>query len=95
MDFRLSLQERSALKSALSGFRGEVFLFGSRLNPAAKGGDIDIMLKSKEAKLFRDQITVKFLHHLEQKLDVVVYDERSPFCLEIIKHAKPLDPASL
>ena len=44
MTVRLDDCERRALKKALKDFKGEVYIFGSRLNPEKRGGDIDILL---------------------------------------------------
>jgi len=41
---RLDIQEKEALRFALKDFKGEVYLFGSRLDDKKKGGDIDILL---------------------------------------------------
>ena len=98
MGFRLSIQERAALKEALSDFQGEVFLFGSRLDDQLKGGDIDILLKPRNRTnqyALKQCVVSKFLRCLEQSLDVVLFDAKSPFCQEIIKHAQPLNPARL
>ena len=97
-NIRLSSKERLAVKEALSDFQGEVFLFGSRLDSRRKGGDIDILIKPSvpENKLrLKQRIQTKFLRQLEQSLDVVVFDNQSPFCQEIIKNAQRIDPTRL
>lgn len=97
-NIRLSKIERSALQEALLGFQGEVLVFGSRLDLNKRGGDIDILLKpTKKTDRYdlKTSITLRFMRQLEQSLDVVVFDDQSPFCLEIIKHAKPFDFTSL
>jgi predicted nucleotidyltransferase len=98
MGYRLSEKEKKALKSALQDFEGEVYLFGSRLDPHKRGGDIDILLRPRRKTgryELKTQIVSRFQRALEQSLDVVVYDDQNVFCQEIIKHAQPLDPASL
>jgi len=51
---RLDPAERKALKSALAGINAErVFLFGSRVDDAAQGGDTDILLYSRADPLKR------------------------------------------
>ena len=95
---RLTFLERKALKTALEGFEGEVFVFGSRLDPHRRGGDIDLLLKPshpKDPHQVQTEIGSRFTRELEQSLDVVIYDDRSIFCREIIKRAQSIDPASL
>jgi len=90
---RLDKQEKKALKYALQNFQGEIYLFGSRTDNAGRGGDIDILLVPKSAsghfKLALD-IQKKFFSHCEENIDVLIY-KNSPFCREILKHAKRLD----
>ena len=91
---RLSTYEEKALKSALAGFEGDVYVFGSRLDPNKQGGDIDILLKPKlrtDKYHLKTRVASCFERELEQSLDVVVFDDQSPFCQEIIKYAEPLD----
>jgi predicted nucleotidyltransferase len=45
---RLSAAEKAALDAALKGVRGKIFLFGSRTDDRARGGDIDILVLSGE-----------------------------------------------
>lgn len=95
---RLSDIERKALKTALTDFDGEVYLFGSRLDPKKRGGDIDILLKPAKRTdryALKDQITATFTRQLEQSLDVVVYNDKSEFCQEIIRYAQLFNPAQL
>jgi predicted nucleotidyltransferase len=95
MDVRLSNREQDALKAALEGFEGEVYVFGSRTDLSKKGGDIDILLKpaytlSDPWRLKMD-VTARFMKVLEQSIDVVVWDDRSIFCREAMDHAKRID----
>ena len=95
-NIRLSKLERNALDQALAGFQGKVYIFGSRLDQEKRGGDIDILLKPAQATdrySLKNKVSARFERALEQSLDVVVFDEQSPFCQEIIKHARPLDLA--
>ena len=95
---RLSLKEKNALKTALEGFEGEVYLFGSRLDHAKRGGDIDILIKPARKTgqyELKSTIVSRFERTLEQSLDVVVYNDQNIFCQEVMKYAKPFDPASL
>ncbi len=95
---RLSELERKALKTSLTDFEGEVYLFGSRLDPKRRGGDIDILLKPRRkqnALTLKLSVGAKFMKELDQSLDVVVYHEGNAFCQEIMKYAQRLDPQSL
>ena len=73
----------------------EVYLFGSRVNDELTGGDIDILLLSREhidmkqIRLFRREIFKKFGW---QKLDLVnfTFNEESTFKQLIIKDAQLL-----
>lgn len=82
---RISEEEQQAILNTISGFDqdAEVYLFGSRLDDAKRGGDIDILIAS-------DVITKRMLGILEdelfrqmdeQKLDFVLTDKgtRSAF----------------
>lgn len=91
---RLSKSEAKALKNALVGFEGEAYVFGSRLDLNKRGGDIDILLKPNgqtDKYRLKTQVSSRFERELEQSLDVVVYDEKSIFCKEVMRHAQPLD----
>lgn len=72
---RLDAEQTSALEYALNLVTDEVYLFGSRLNPAKKGGDIDLLVFSKQDSFqLSQQITLRFFEKCEEKIDVVVMD---------------------
>ena len=91
---RLSVEEKKALKFSLQDFNGKVFLFGSRLYDNKLGGDIDLLLipHSKVNKIkLAINIEARFFSQLEQKLDVIIYDENEAFSQEVISHAEEFD----
>ena len=77
---RLSLFEVNSiiqLKNKIFGFDSEVYLFGSRINNRAKGGDIDLYIKTNNKTNLLDK-KIKFIVNLEQtigeqKIDVVFF----------------------
>ena len=72
---RLDAEQTSALEYALNLVTDEVYLFGSRLDPAKKGGDIDLPVFSKQDSFqLSQQITLRFFEKCEEKIDVVVMD---------------------
>lgn len=90
---RLDKDEKKALKYCLKDFNGDIYLFGSRCDDTKKGGDIDILLLSRDRVnplKFSLQIQTKFFVICEQRLDVIVYRDH-PFYREILKSAKRLD----
>ena len=94
---RLDVNEREALRFALKGFKGEVYLFGSRLDDTKRGGDIDILLIPQRAvKSLKLSLRVhtRFFSRCEERIDVVVYND-DLFCREILKNAKRLDIARI
>lgn len=90
---RLDVQGKEALRFALEDFKGEIYLFGSRLDNKKRGGDIDILLipqkKITSLKLSL-KIETRFFSKCEERIDVVVYKD-TLFCREILKNAKRLD----
>ena len=72
---RLDAEQTSALEYVLDLTTDEVYLFGSRLDPAKKGGDIDLLVFSKQDSFqLSQQITLRFFEKCEEKIDVVVMD---------------------
>ena len=70
---RLYEIEKKALYNAISNIKGEVYLFGSRVDDTKKGGDIDILIFTKD-KAFdtSHNVAVKFFMECEEKIDVIV-----------------------
>ncbi len=73
---RLTDKEISAIQTNILHFdpEAQIYLFGSRLNDLAKGGDIDVLVISKTIG-FIEKVKIRtgiFEEIEEQKLDIVV-----------------------
>lgn len=71
---RLDKEEERALRDALqSSGATEAYLFGSRTDPRRRGGDIDVLVLSKEPPFeLSRRIATRFFMRCEEKIDVVV-----------------------
>ena len=81
---RLEIQDRSVISDAIHRADPDaiVYLFGSRVDDAAKGGDIDLLVLSKKIHLMEKIDILAQLHQSlgERKIDIVVYPDSSrPF----------------
>ncbi len=81
---RLEIQDRSVISDAIHRADPDaiIYLFGSRVDDAAKGGDIDLLVLSKKIHLMEKIDILAQLHQSlgERKIDIVVYpDSSSPF----------------
>jgi predicted nucleotidyltransferase len=81
---RLAANEKSAIREAIHEADGEasIYLFGSRVDDAAKGGDIDLLVLSSKINLMMKLGILARLHQKlgERKIDLVVYPDTSrPF----------------
>jgi len=92
---RLSASEREAIKQVVAVFddAAEVFLFGSRVDDAEKGGDIDLLVFS--GKLEQSDATTMRLRLWEklgeQKIDIVIVKDTSdPFTRIALKESARL-----
>ena len=83
---RLSENKIKKIKDTiLHYFNGEhvdVYIFGSRIDPVKKGGDIDIMIKLEKSIFDKEKFEakVKILSNLykvlgERKIDLLIVDE--------------------
>lgn len=86
---RLTEKEISAIKRNISRFDAQaiIYLFGSRVNDAAKGGDIDILIISDKIG-FAEKIKIRtgiFKELEEQKLDIVVKKDFTDVFVQMIE----------
>ena len=93
---RLTPQEAEIIKHAILKYApdAQVLLFGSRVDDAARGGDIDVLALTKhndlETKL---KIKVELFKHLEdQKIDLILAKDKdaSPFVSMAYEQAEAL-----
>jgi len=73
---RLDAAEKNALMYAIKDISDEVYLLGSRLDNYKRGGDIDLLIFSKQNSLNLSlQVTRNFFIKCEEKIDVLVLDK--------------------
>jgi len=95
MPLRLCNAEKNALSHALLGLEGKAYLYGSRTDPAKKGGDIDLLVFSCTESPYRlsQKIAVRFRMSCDEKIDVMVVnpeqitEQQRPFLQLIQQHA--------
>ena len=89
---RLATEEQSAISHAIHQADADamIYLFGSRADDAAKGGDIDLLVLSKRINLMTKLKILAQLHQKlgERKIDIAVYpDTTRPFPRMVIQEA--------
>jgi predicted nucleotidyltransferase len=83
-NLRLSVTERKIIRRCIQSFdpQARIYLFGSRVNDNARGGDIDLLIISDKIN-FVDKIKLKvmiFKEIEEQKIDMLITrDSKKPF----------------
>jgi hypothetical protein len=83
---RLTPAQIDTIKSTATAVLGEgaqVTLFGSRVDDAAKGGDIDLLLEADAPVANKPQVVgqiyVKLIRQLgDRKIDILIKDPNSP-----------------
>jgi len=92
---RLSQKHRRAIRACVAAAdpEAEVMLFGSRLRDDLRGGDIDLLIRSRKIG-FMERLRLKLaLKNVlgDQKIDIAVDRGRpSAFVKLILKEARPL-----
>jgi len=81
---RIDELERQTIRQTILGEdpSAEIYLFGSRVDDKAKGGDIDLLVISQKIKLMDKLAMLAKLHQTlgDQKIDLAVYQDLSrPF----------------
>ena len=92
---RLTLQQRRDIRACVAGFDpgAEVLLFGSRLDDGRRGGDIDLLVRSRSLDFMgRLRLRIALMDVLgAQKIDIAVDDGRpSAFIALAAKEARPV-----
>jgi len=93
---RLSEKEIEVFKAALDslGKPYKLYLFGSRVDDGKRGGDIDLLVVSKElTKRDLRRVRVEFFKHFgEQKVDIILDNGKpNPFIAFIKQNKKRLN----
>jgi len=92
MAVRLKSFEINAIKQAVHQLdaAAKIYLFGSRVNMDAKGGDIDLLIFSQQLD-YKDKLRIKmklFEQIEEQKVDIVMAKNTDdPFVKIALEHA--------
>lgn len=74
---RLNPLQRSALEAAIQDVQGEIYLFGSRVKKDARGGDVDILVvtkdKTQQSLPLVLGITRNYQKLCDERIDVTIY----------------------
>jgi predicted nucleotidyltransferase len=89
---RLATEEQSAINQAihLADSDAIVYLFGSRADDAAQGGDIDLLVLSRKINLMGKIDILAQLHQKlgDRKIDIAIYpDTTRPFPRMVMREA--------
>ncbi|MEF8729752.1 MAG: nucleotidyltransferase domain-containing protein [Accumulibacter sp.] len=92
---RLTTGEQSAIRKTIheADAHASIYLFGSRVDDAAKGGDIDLLVLSGRIDLMSKLDILARLHQQfgERRIDLVVYPDASrPFPRMVLEEGVPL-----
>jgi predicted nucleotidyltransferase len=92
---RLNEQDRKEIVQAVSSADPDatVYLFGSRVDDSAKGGDIDLLVLSRRIDLMQKLAILGRLHRAlgEQHIDLVVFpDLEKPFARLVAREGQRL-----
>jgi predicted nucleotidyltransferase len=88
---RLALEEQAAIREAVHSADADarVYLFGSRVDDNARGGDINLLVLSKKINVMAKIQILALLHQQlgERKIDVAVFaDANRPFAKMALEH---------
>lgn len=85
---RLDAREQSAIREIIREADSEasIYLFGSRADDSAKGGDIDLLVLSKRITLMTKLGILAQLHQRlgERKIDIAVFPDDSRPCARMV-----------
>jgi predicted nucleotidyltransferase len=89
---RLATEEQSVIRRAIAQADANalVYLFGSRADDTAKGGDIDLLVLSKKINIMAKLDILAQLHQQlgERKVDIAIYpDSTRPFPRMVMQEA--------
>jgi predicted nucleotidyltransferase len=89
---RLAPEEQSAIRRAIAQADADalVYLFGSRADDTAKGGDIDLLVLSKKINIMDKLDILSQLHQQlgDRKVDIAIYpDGTRPFPRMVMQEA--------
>jgi len=92
---RITNEEHQVISNTIHQADAEamIYLFGSRVDDSAKGGDIDLLVLSKKINLMDKLEILAQLHQRigERKIDIAIYpDTTRPFPRMVIQTGVPL-----